>query len=166
MLARDRVFVSYSHKDRKLFEEFRTMIAPATHSKVDLWSDERIQPGGQWEKEIQNALASARVAVLLVSPHFLASHFIQENELPPLLKAAREHGVGIFWIYLSPCLFEETPIASYQAAHRIPPALNRLSKPIRDEVLQTICRRLVQEVTSHQTPAHTGNSQTGGLDRD
>src|SRR4051794_6020223 len=81
--------------------------------KVDLWSDDRIKVGARWKEEIQKALASARIAVLFVSPDFLASRFIQQNELPPLLQAAENEGVTIFWICLRPCLFEMTPIASY-----------------------------------------------------
>ena len=145
MPKRDKIFVSYSHKDKRLFQEFKTMMAPAIQQElVDLWDDQRIPFGAQWKREIQTALASAKIAVLLVSKNFLASHFIVENELAPLLKAARDEGVIVFWIYLSSCLFERTEIASFQAAHDISQPLDRLSKPKRQAVLSETCAKLIQ----------------------
>jgi hypothetical protein len=145
MRARYKIFVSYSHHDRKLFEEFKIMLAPAIQrGVVDLWDDTKITPGTKWKEEIQKALASASTAVLLVSPNFLASHFIAENELPPLLKAAQEEGVTIFWIYLRSCLFEQTEIASYQAAHDTSRPLDGLTKSQRQAVLSEVCAKLIQ----------------------
>ena len=43
---------------------------------LELWSDEKIQPGSEWREEIRDAIKKARVAVLLVSADFLASDFI------------------------------------------------------------------------------------------
>jgi TIR domain-containing protein len=145
MPTRNQIFVSYSHKDRRLFEEFETMLAPAIQNgRVDLWDDRKIPPGAKWKEEIQKALASASVAVLLVSQNFLASRFIVDRELPPLFKAAREEGVTIFCIYLSSCLFEQTEIASYQAAHDVSRPLDRLPKSQRQAVLREVCAKLIR----------------------
>jgi hypothetical protein len=153
MPIRKRIFVSYSHKDTRLFEEFKTMLAPAIRSGlVDLWDDQKISPGANWKKEIQEALASASVAVLLVSQNFLASHFITEKELPPLLKAAGEEGVTIFWIYLSSCLVKQTEIASYQAAHDTSRPLDRLPKSQRQAVLSEVCTKLIQAAERAASP--------------
>ena len=142
---RDKVFVSYSHWDKKLFGEFKTMLAPAIgRGVVDLWDDTQIIPGARWREEIQTALDSARIAVLLVSQNFLASDFIAKNELPPLLKAAEQEGATIFWVYLSSCLYEQTEIAGYQAAHDVSKPLDQLTKPKRQAVLSELCARLVR----------------------
>ena len=154
---RNKVFVSYSHKDKKLFEEFKTMLAPAIRNGVvDIWDDTRIVPGAKWKDEILKALASAKVAVLLVSPQFLASEFIAQHELPPLLKAAQDDGVTVFWVYFSSCLYEQTEIATYQAAHDVSKPLDRLDKPERHAVLSKVCAKLVR--VAQNSPAGSPQS--------
>ena len=66
------------------------MIAPLEREgRIERWDDTRIRPGSEWRSEIKQALERARAAVLLISADFLASDFIQDNELPPLLSLAR-----------------------------------------------------------------------------
>lgn len=159
-MNRRKVFISYSHKDKNLFCEFKTMLAPAIAGGiVQLWDDTQIRPGTKWREEIANALASTRVAVLLVSSNFLASEFIAKNELPPLLKAAEQDGATIFWVYLSSCLYEQTKIANYQAAHDIAKPLDQLSKPKRQAILSELCARLIRLA---ETPV-VGAPASGGV---
>jgi hypothetical protein len=142
---RNRIFVSYSHDDRKLFNEFRTMMDPAIQKGiVDMWDDTKITIGARWKQEIEKALASTKVAVLLVSQKFLASRFITKNELPQLLHAAEKEGVRVFWIYFSSCLYEQTDIANYQAAHDLKRPLDQRSKPDRQAILSQVCAELIR----------------------
>jgi hypothetical protein len=144
---RDTIFMSYSHKDHRALEQLSTMLAPAIRNgKVDVWDDTKIEPGRKWRDEIQSALGKAKIAVLLVSDNFLASDFIAKHELTPLLKAAQEQGVIVFWIYLSSCLYKETEIAEYQAAHDVTKPLDQLTRPMRQKTLREICEKLVQAI--------------------
>lgn len=141
-MVRDKIFISYSHEDAKLFEELKKMLKPAIREGlVDIWDDTRIKTGAKWQDEISAALASASVAVLLVSDDFLDSEFIVTRELPRLLNA---DGVTVCWIYLGPCLYEHTEIASYQAAHDVSKSLEELKKPQRQVLVKQICEKLIR----------------------
>ncbi len=72
---------------------------------LDIWSDARIRAGHSWKEDIEKALAEAVIAILVISADFLASNFIIENELPPLLEAAKEKGTRIIPLIVSPCRF-------------------------------------------------------------
>ncbi len=59
-----------------------------------------------WKKGIEKAQSEARAAILLISADFLASSFIVNNELPPLLKNAKTKGVTIIPVIPKPCGFQ------------------------------------------------------------
>ena len=137
------VFVSYAHKDEEWLNRLLTMASPIIRNNaVSVWYDKKIKPGQKWRVEIDKAMASAKVALLLVSPDFLASDFINDEELPYLLNAADTREVKILWVLLRHCLYDHTPIKDYQAAHEISKPLNSLSEPELDAALVHICNTL------------------------
>jgi eukaryotic-like serine/threonine-protein kinase len=157
------VFLSYSHKDNKRWlDELRTMLAPLVRNGVvDVWWDGKIKPSQEWREEIDGALASARVGVLLVSPNFLASDFIAENELPYLIEAAKKRGVKLIWVLLSACFYEQTPLRDIQAAHEIDRPLDTLGKAKRNAVLKAICQRIA-EAAKPEEPSGGGSGSSRG----
>lgn len=102
------IFISYSHKDRRWMEALRVHLGPVAEDEgLDLWADTRIRAGDRWREEIEAALKAAKVAVLLISPDFLASPFITKQEVPPLLKSAVAAGVRLLCVYVRPSLVSQ-----------------------------------------------------------
>lgn len=146
---RTGVFISYSRKDKRWLEKVQTMLKPLQRKvSVTFWDDTKIKAGTIWGEEIQKALESAKVAVLLVSPEFLASDFIAEYELSPVLKAAKKEGLTIMWIAVSASWYEETDIANYKATNDPSKPLDSLRRPDVNEQLVKICKQIKEALNS------------------
>ena len=115
-MARTKVFVSYSRDDRDWLKRFSIHLAVLQRrGLVEPWSDERISVGADWEKEIEFALIEAKVAVLMISPSFLASGCVWEKEMPRIV-AHSEQGMEALPLILRPCAWRlEEDLARLQA---------------------------------------------------
>jgi hypothetical protein len=95
------LFISYSHSEQdraaltKVMDYVRQL---EVKGLVNIWYDELIRAGDRWNDKINAALESAHAALLLVSQDFINSRFINEEELPRLLKRAANGLTKIFWI--------------------------------------------------------------------
>lgn len=87
-----RYFVSYAHVDARLVRIFLTLLRPRLailddHTFTE-WSDAAIVIGEGWHSQIQQALHAADFGLLLISPEFLASSYIQSEELARMVDPA------------------------------------------------------------------------------
>ncbi|MDQ3255702.1 MAG: toll/interleukin-1 receptor domain-containing protein [Acidobacteriota bacterium] len=132
---RTKVFISYSHEDAKFLQRFQVHLKPLEREGLERWDDTRISTGQRWKEEIEKALASAKVAVLLISADFLASDFIDTEELPHLLAAEEKEGLIVMPVILSPCRFSRTlSLSQFQAVNSPDKPLTSLSTSEQDAV--------------------------------
>jgi TIR domain len=143
-MPRDQVFISYSHQDRRWRATLDTHLKPYLRDgSITIWSDKQINPGSKWLGEIKAALTDTKVAVLLVTPNFLASPFIHENELYPLLKEAAKGGVRILWVPVRASSYKKTALKDYQAVLDNPDKpLANMKKFERDKAWVRICEEI------------------------
>jgi TIR domain-containing protein len=147
--TRNQIFISYSHRDKAWLEKLLTMLKPLERQElIKAWSDTLIKPGMKWKEEINKALASAKVAILLVSPDFIASDFIAKNELPPLLEAAKKEGLIILWIAISYSMYTITELGIYQAINNPAEPLDSLSPSQVNRELVSIAEQ-IKEIISN-----------------
>jgi hypothetical protein len=108
-----KIFISYAHKDEAFKDELVTMLASLQRRGViDAWQDRRIEPGDEWYQAIEDGMSECDLALLLVSQHFLASRFIQGEEIPRLLQRRLEEGMRVIPIIIRPCMWQSEPVLS------------------------------------------------------
>lgn len=152
-MPQEQVFISYSHEDKNWLKRLQTHLKPyLREGSITSWSDEQIVPGSKWFGEIKSALAQTKVAVLLVTPDFLASDFIHEHELAPLLKEAEQGGVKVLWVPVRDSAYKQTALKNYQAALSPDTPLAAMTKAKRDQAWVRICERIEKAVHHLKEP--------------
>jgi len=79
-------FISYARANKglaaKFLDKFSEQVTPSKKYKYMFWRDTEILVGENWNDEIQTALKQCDLGLLLISPAFLGSQYIDEHELP------------------------------------------------------------------------------------
>lgn len=101
------VFISYCHKD----EEWKNRMVShlgviQSEEHIEIWDDRRIEAGFDWYPEIQKAIDTSSIAILLISADFLTSNFIRSEEVPRLLERREKEGLRIFPVIVKPCAWQ------------------------------------------------------------
>ena len=136
------VFISYSHADIDFQKELATHLKALSFAgNLTFWSDEDIKPGEKWFAKISSALDAATVAVLLVSSKFLASDFIREHELSPILRKHKAGTLKLLWVPIRACNWEDTEFEELQAVVSPSKPLAQM-KAERDSAWVKICKAI------------------------
>jgi hypothetical protein len=156
---RQKVFISYSHKNSKWFEELRPYMKslelrdqltglPDEHGTV--LTDEKLKAGDEWRRCLIDFIGQSRIAVLVVTQDFMVSDFIREEELPRILQRHREGTQEIHWLSFEPAVFvDDSPFKKIQAAHAPlePPLCDRQLRKrqkVYKELTEQLLKRLEQ----------------------
>lgn len=124
--VRKKIFISYSHDDQAWFEDLKGRLVPLQRRHgFEIWDDSQLRAGQDWHAEIQKALGETKLALLLVSPNFMKSDYIDKHEVRTLLEAqARSEG-----LIIAPLHLRHVDIDDYPELKR-PQALNNPAQPL------------------------------------
>jgi O-acetyl-ADP-ribose deacetylase (regulator of RNase III) len=131
------VFVSYCQKDAVYRDELVEEVLKPYRQQgfIEYWYDQSLEPGQEHKQEILNNLERASATIFLVSSRLVSSWFIQNEELPRVLKAYAEGRMKIFWLLLKPLdLALVKDLAALQALANPSTPLNGMNENERGEV--------------------------------
>ena len=96
-----RGFVSYAHKDHKLYTEFRQHLkALEREFQFGFFDDQGLRHGDRWDPVLKQQIAEAHIIVMVLSPAFMASDYIMDEEVPAIMARARAKDVLVVPVLL------------------------------------------------------------------
>jgi tetratricopeptide (TPR) repeat protein len=140
------VFYSYAHEHETLCDELKKHLANLKRQGVITdWYDRDISAGKEWDEEIERHLNSAKVILLLVSPDFMDSDYINDVEGKRAMERHEAREARVIPVILRPVDWEGTPFSKLQA-------LPTDAKPVtswgdRDEAFLSVSKAIRKALT-------------------
>lgn len=120
-------FLSYSHRDYAACDRIIVHLKGYfRHLGFSIWYDHELRAGDCWSERLRTEIDRSDAHILIVTPDFMASHYIQEHEIPAVRKRYRKFGSLIVPIIVEECAWSRLCGDYVQA---IPQAENRDLRP-------------------------------------
>lgn len=148
--ATQNVFICYDVEDARLMQPICAHLhLLEERGLIDLWDQTKILPGATIHEEIERALQTAGVALILLSANLLNSDYIMNYQLPTLLHAAESRGTWVIPIEVRDCYYEGTGLEQFQPlvlpGKRLK-SLEAMSVPERNEFLSYLAEAILQRL--------------------
>jgi predicted acylesterase/phospholipase RssA len=141
---RNQVFVSYSNKDKIWLERLNVSLSTLERfAGIKAWNDTYVPAGNNLNHEINNALSATKIAIFLVTPDFLVSKFIKENEVNYFFDENNREKIPILWIAISASNFEITPLRGIACANDPARPLDTLTPAEQNIEFAKICKKIL-----------------------
>ncbi len=141
------IFLSYAHEDEAMKIQLdKNLIGLKKSNKVDVWQDRVIMAGDVWNEEINNALATADIILLLISVDFNNSQYIWDKELKVALERHEKNEARVIPVILRTCDWSDMPYAKLQA---LPTAAKPISSFTNADEAYTDVAKGIRSVVEH-----------------
>lgn len=136
-----KIFFCYAHEDQALLNKLKAHLRPLQRQGlIEMWHDQDISAGTNWEQEISQHLNSAQIILLLISPDFMNSDYCYSVELKQALDRHKRNEARVIPLILRPVVWSE-------AAFRELQVLPKEGKPVttwanRDEAWSDVVSQL------------------------
>lgn len=158
------IFISYAHEDERFKDELVQHLAGINRQGlIASWDDREIEGGDAWREKINDAMNVCDLAVLLISPAFIASGFINESELPELVKRRQSEGIRVLPVIVRSFAWHLEEIDQLQVRPKDGKALASLrTRDARDHAWTIIVQEIAGWARAHQASA--GSKPWDGVD--
>lgn len=110
------LFLSYAHEDEPFRRELEKHLAGLRREKlVEEWHDRLIMAGDDWDGEINAKLDAAHIILLLISPDFMASRYIDEVEVKRAMHRYEMGTATVIPVLIRPTEWQGAPFSKLQA---------------------------------------------------
>lgn len=129
------VFVAYQHSDTEILQQLSDHLGHLRHGgDIEFYSDREIGAGEEWDPAIKEKMQRAKIIVLLISPKFLGSKYIQAVELPTAISRHRKGEVTVVPVLIEHCDWEGLQSKGFSLSRIsfLPKDKNRDLKPLSE----------------------------------
>ena len=106
------VFISYSADDERFKHELETHLVMLKRNRIiQPWHSEQVKAGLEWEKEISKLIDQSQIVILLISPSFLASDHLYEQEMQQAMERHTSGNARVIPIMIRFANIADTPFS-------------------------------------------------------
>ena len=146
------LFFSYCHKDEDLRNEMEVHLTMLKRQGIiSTWHDRRIGAGSEIDGSISEKLESAKIILLLVSPHFLASDYCYDREMTRAMERHESGEAIVIPVILRPCEWHGAPFGKLLATPTDGKPVTKYAD--QDDAFLTVVQD-IRSAVSKLKPAH------------